>query len=975
MSNNIDAKHLSENYASKKNNPKYHLHCATLNVCGLKHRLNYPEFCQKIQEYDIFCVTETKTTKYDIISLQGYIFHSQCRKQKFVRKSGGIGAFIKNDIAPYITLIESESDYILWLRISKLLLKTDEDVVLGIVYLPPSDSRFNTPDEIDLFEVEVSNMNILHKYVLLTGDFNARTHTKADFISEDEFLTEHFEFDNNLRQLYNTSQILRELNFSEIRTSKDKTSNNEGNSLLQICKTNDLLILNGRCGKDANIGALTFKNTSVIDYSIASAQALKFVENFEIFEMDSLYTDHHALLETTLKFGSPIKVYKKQENPTSIKSPKWQENKKDNFVLNLDADQINALKLKLRNACDNSEDVTKENINEMCSQITDIFIESAHKSFPNTKTNSNTFQNKQHKRWFGPRCQAARRKYHIARKVHSLNPSHTNKVNLKNASKSYKSVMNIFINKFKSDTQEKLRKQKSKNPKEFWKIINNIERKEDSGCENISLETLHNFFKDLNESGHSDNDPDEINIDTSDNDEILNSSITEAEISKCIKSLKNNKCPANDKIINEYLKNSADKMMPLYIAFFNLVLDTGIIPDAWLEGIIRPIFKHSGDPKQPENYRPITILSCFGKLFTAVLNSRLTNFLNFHNILEENQAGFRAGHSTVDHIFSLFGLSEILKRKKKKLFCAFVDFSKAFDSVWRVGLWMKLLSNEINGKLFRIIYNLYHNIKSCVMFSKQQSNFFPSFRGVRQGENLSPVLFCIFLNDLQNFMLNHNCTGVDLQMPENETDTFLQLLVLLYADDTVIFGTDEESFQHNLDVFLEYSETWKLNINFKKTKILIFGIRSTHRFEFKLGNNKIEICDEFKYLGVIFTKTRTFAKAIKHNVDHANKALHLLYKKIHNLHIPIDLQLQLFDHTIVPILLYGCEVWGFQNTKLIETVHTKFLRNITKLRKSTPLYMLYAELGRAPLEPARPYKPKCHHKPACDKNQNSENTL
>ena len=88
--------------------------------------------------------------------------------------------------------------------------------------------------------------------------------------------------------------------------------------------------------------------------------------------------------------------------------------------------------------------------------------------------------------------------------------------------------------------------------------INNTERKEDSGCENISLETLHNFFKDLNESGHSDNDPDEINIDTSDNDEILNSSITEAEISKCIKSLKNNKCPANDKIINEYLKNSPD---------------------------------------------------------------------------------------------------------------------------------------------------------------------------------------------------------------------------------------------------------------------------------------------------------------------------------------------------------------------------------------------------------------------------------
>ena len=97
--------------------------------------------------------------------------------------------------------------------------------------------------------------------------------------------------------------------------------------------------------------------------------------------------------------------------------------------------------------------------------------------------------------------------------------------------------------------------------------------------------------------------------------------------------------------------------------------------------------------------------------------------------------------------------------------------------------------------------------------------FLPQFPGgVRQGENLFPVLFCIFLNDLQNFMLNHNCKGVDPQMPENETDTFLQLLVLLYADYIVIFGTDEESFQQNLDVFLEYSETLKLKINFKKLK-------------------------------------------------------------------------------------------------------------------------------------------------------------
>ena len=136
--------------------------------------------------------------------------------------------------------------------------------------------------------------------------------------------------------------------------------------------------------------------------------------------------------------------------------------------------------------------------------------------------------------------------------------------------------------------------------------------------------------------------------------------------------------------------------------------------------------------------------SRFSFSFTAILNTRLNNFVTYHNILEENQAGFRSGYSTVDHIFTLHVLSEILKHNKKKLFCAFIDFSKAFDSVWRVGLWMKLLSNNINGKLFRIVYNMYKNIKSCVIHSGEQSCFFYSQCGVRQGENLSPILFSLF---------------------------------------------------------------------------------------------------------------------------------------------------------------------------------------------------------------------------------------
>ena len=78
--------------------------------------------------------------------------------------------------------------------------------------------------------------------------------------------------------------------------------------------------------------------------------------------------------------------------------------------------------------------------------------------------------------------------------------------------------------------------------------------------------------------------------------------------------------------------------------------------------------------------------------------------------------------------------------------------------------------------------------------------------------------------------------------------------------------------------------------------------------------------------------------------------MYLLFSRINNFYLPSDLQLKLFDHTVLPILTYASEIWGFENLEIIEKIHTDFLRKITKSRKSTPLYIIYAELGRFPIE-------------------------
>ena len=155
-------------------------------------------------------------------------------------------------------------------------------------------------------------------------------------------------------------------------------------------------------------------------------------------------------------------------------------------------------------------------------------------------------------------------------------------------------------------------------------------------------------------------------------------------------------------------------MINIYEKLFNVILNTGIIPDSWSNGTIIPLFKKKGDKMNVDNYRGITIMSCLGKLFTSVINARLTEFIDYAGIIGSEQAGFRKGYSTSDHIFTFKCLLDLYLGKRKKLFCAFIDYKKAFDSVDRVCLWKKLIKTGISGKVFKIIYNMYKNAKSYV---------------------------------------------------------------------------------------------------------------------------------------------------------------------------------------------------------------------------------------------------------------------
>lgn len=116
------------------------------------------------------------------------------------------------------------------------------------------------------------------------------------------------------------------------------------------------------------------------------------------------------------------------------------------------------------------------------------------------------------------------------------------------------------------------------------------------------------YFKQIsNNPTHDQNDNDlSNNTDLINNSNTMDERITPNEINKAISTLKNDKSSSSDKVLNEYIKYSKDKKLPVYVSFFNIILDTGIIPSKWSEGVIIPIYKNKGKSTGPENYRPIT---------------------------------------------------------------------------------------------------------------------------------------------------------------------------------------------------------------------------------------------------------------------------------------------------------------------------------------------------------------------------------
>ena len=425
--------------------------------------------------------------------------------------------------------------------------------------------------------------------------------------------------------------------------------------------------------------------------------------------------------------------------------------------------------------------------------------------------------------------------------------------------------------------------------------------------------------------------------------EELNLPLSRNEISKAIKQLKNNKGAGPDKMINEFFIHGANILLPYFDVLFNTIFSNGYFPQDWSLGEIIPLHK-KGSINNVDNYRGITLLSTLGKLFTRILNNRLTGWAEEYGIYVEAQAGFREAMGTTDHIFSLHGLISHYLNNNKKLFCAFIDFSKAFDYIVRDNLWYKLIKLGIRGNILNIVMSMYQNVKSKVKFDGEKSDTFACYTGVRQGECLSPFLFSMYINDLEDELILNNVQGLDLE--------HFKIFLLMYADDIVVFSETAEGLQNGLNCMYQYCQKWKLSVNTQKSKVMVFrkgGVlrRNTH---FHYGEHELEIVSKFTYLGIVFSTGGAFTEAQQALSGQSLKAIFMLNKYIRKfVNLKPQHILDLFDKLIRPILTYSAEVWGFTTSMITERVHLQFSKKQLGIKQCTQNDFVYGELGRTSL--------------------------
>lgn len=465
---------------------------------------------------------------------------------------------------------------------------------------------------------------------------------------------------------------------------------------------------------------------------------------------------------------------------------------------------------------------------------------------------------------------------------------------------------------------------------QLWRAINwRGELNPSSSIQNVASSPTEYEFKEHFERMYNPSAVIVPNIDELQSDvymPVLDDPILPQEVQDQVKRLKCGKACGPDGVPPGIFKLLPPAWILTITTLFNSVFTSATYPSSWVTAKLFTVFKR-GSRALVSNYRGISVINSFAKLYDMVLCARLNRWFSPYR----EQAGCQAGRGCLEHIVTLRLLCDVARRKKFKLFITFVDFSQAYDRVPRDVMFrvLKRLGCGVTMLLALVaLYKITHSVIGSAVISATV--------GVRQGSPTSCLLFIIFVNDLIR-LIKQNC-GVDGFL------AWLHLLILM--DDTVLLATNRENMIHKIRLLNQFCASHGMKINESKTNFFVINGNNSDKEAMFVDDVSVSVCDHYTYLGSPFSADGSITTSIKlhaqNKMCHALKFVSFINK---NNDVPFHVKIKVFQAAFMSTILYGCESWLNGDIKPVNKLYMWCIKQMLGVRKTTCNDLCLMELG------------------------------
>lgn len=420
--------------------------------------------------------------------------------------------------------------------------------------------------------------------------------------------------------------------------------------------------------------------------------------------------------------------------------------------------------------------------------------------------------------------------------------------------------------------------------------------------------------------------------------------ITEKEVQHTIARLELRKAAGPDETWPFMLKWAGQEGILAFTRLFNWIWRYQIVPQDWKEARIIPLLK-GGSPSDPTNYRPISLTSVLGKCMTRIVSDRVSEQLEGGDILADNQGGFRPLRGCLELVLTVNQIVWLRKVQRLRTYLAFIDVNKAYDTVWRDGLWAKLWDYGFQGRAWSYLHSLYQGDRSYVQMGKFKSSWFSHKTGVRQGDVASPMLYSLFINELVE---EFKAQGLGVPIDDGEP-----VGILLFADDICLLAPDQEQLQRMLDIVSRYADRWRFRINQDKSNVMVIGTANEENEPAKwlLQGHSVKETNSYKYLGIWVRKDGLLTAQLAQLM----KNVMLTVGNLETIGVPnllMQTSREFILGQVAPVIEWGIQVCPFsvrEFTKL-ENAWISAVKRILKLPRYASREVVQADLGIMPLK-------------------------